>query len=451
MLDKTLLKGDILEALARVPPAVEDLRLMLEVAFPADIAEIVSDLPPEQQLVVLRSLNPEEAAEVIGEAPEWVQRDLLLNLLTRHEITGILNEMAPDEGADLVALLPATVSERALQSLEPEQAEAIRALSLHDPETAGGIMTTEFVTVAPDLTAGEALERLRTSLDLESISNVYVVDGELRLLGVLSVRDILESDAGALVSDIMIRDVVSARVEDDQEDASRLLDRYDLASLPVLDDRGRLRGVITADDAMDVLEEEAEEDIAFLAGSGVVSVRDPVRRHLAYRLPWLLITLGGGVLTAVLVKQFQPTLEHVTELVLFMPVMAGMAGNVGIQSSTVMVRGFATGEMEMNIAVRTILSQLSVGFSVGCICGILTGGLGLLLTGELEVALAVSTSMVVGITSAAGVGTVLPIACHRFGVDPAVASGPFVTTLNDLIGLLIYFSVATFLLVHGAS
>lgn len=450
MLDKTLLKGDILEALARVPPAVEDLRLMLEVAFPADIAEIVSDLPAEQQLVVLRSLNPEEAAEVIGEAPEWVQRDLLLNLLTRHEITGILNEMAPDEGADLVALLPATVSERALQSLEPEQAKAIRALSLHDPETAGGIMTTEFVTVAPELTAGEALERLRTSLDLESISNVYVVDGDLRLLGVLSMRDILESAPEALVSDIMIHDVVSARVGDDQEDASRLLDRYDLASLPVLDDRGRLRGVITADDAMDVLEEEAEEDIAFLAGSGVVSVRDPVRRHLAYRLPWLLITLGGGVAAAFLVLHFKPTLDGIPELAIFMPVMAGMAGNVGIQSSTVMVRGFATGEMVMSIAISTLFRQVLVGLSVGAICGLLTGLIAWLVTGEVRMGIAVSTSMVVGITSAAVIGTMLPMACQRFGVDPAVASGPFVTTMNDLVGLLIYFTVATFLLVQTA-
>jgi magnesium transporter len=446
MLDKHLLRGDILEALQRVPPAVEDLRLMLEVAFPADIAEIISDLPADQQLVVLRSLDPEDAADVVGEAPEWIQRDLLLNLLTRREITGILNEMAPDEGADLVALLPPPVGEKALENLEPEQAEAIRSLVRHDPETAGGIMTTEFVTVSPDLTVGQALAHLRTSLELESISNVYVVDDDSRLRGVLSMRDILEAPPAASVSDVMFEDMILARVDDDQEVASRLLDRYDLTSLPVVDDRGSLRGVITADDAMDVLEEEAEEDLAFLSGSGVVSVRDPVSRHLAYRLPWLLITLGGGVLAAVLVKHFQPTLDRVEELVFFMPVMAGMAGNVGIQSSTVMVRGFATGEMVMSIAVRTLARQLLVGVLVGTICGTITGGLAVLLTGEIRVGVAVSTSMLVGITSAAAVGTLLPIGCHRAGVDPAVASGPFVTTLNDLIGLFIYFSVATLLL-----
>ena len=448
MLDKHLLKGDMLVALSRVPPAMEDLTLMLEVAFPADIAEIVTELPSEQQVVVLRALDKEKAAEVIGEAPEWVQRDLLLNLLSRREITGILNEMAPDEGADLVALLPAPVGERALAELHPEQAEAIRSLASHHPETAGGIMTTEFVTVSPKQTVGEALEQLRTSLDLESISNVYAVDEDNRLMGVLSVRDILEEDPASRVSDVMVEDLIRTRADEDQEDASRLLDRYDLASLPVVDDAGRLLGVITADDAMDVLEEEAEEDIAFLAGSGVVSVRDPVLRHLAFRLPWLLITLGGGVLAAVLVKHFQPTLDHVTALVFFMPVMAGMAGNVGIQSSTVMVRGFATGEMVMGIAVRTLLRQLMVGFLVGAICGLLTGGLAVALTGQFRLGIAVSFSMLVGITTAAGLGTVLPLACEKFGVDPAVASGPFVTTMNDLVGLFIYFSVATLLLIR---
>ncbi len=451
MLDKNLLKGDVLEALRASPPAEADLRCMLELAFPADVAEILSELEPEQRLVVLRCLSPENAAEVLALAEEDVQRELLLKLLTKTEISGLLNEMAPDEGADLVAMLPDEKSRQALAGVEPEHAEAIRELASFDPETAGGIMTTEFVTVPPDITIGEALQTLKTSLDQESISNIYVVDAENRLVGVLSVRELLEADPATRVSEEMTRKVVNVHLDEDQENASRMIDHYDFTSLPVVDAEGRLRGVITVDDAMDVLEEEAEEDMALLSGSGVVSVRDPVRRHLRFRLPWLLITLAGGFLAAFLLRFFEPTIERAAALVFFMPVMAGMAGNVGIQSSTVLVRAFATGEMTMRLAFPTLLRQILVGMSAGLLCGALTGLLATALTGEPKIGLAVTVSMTIGITSAASVGTLLPIACVKLRIDPAVASGPFVTTLNDLVGLCIYFTVASILLARIAT
>jgi magnesium transporter len=426
---------------------------VLEVAQPADVAEILADLESGQQLLILRCLDGETRAEVIGEADERVQKDLLLNLLTRGEIAGILNEMAPDDGADLVGLLPEEEREEALTDVEPEQAEDIRTLATFDPETAGGIMTTEYVTVSPDLSVHDALETLRTSLDLESISNLYAVDDGEKLVGVLSVRDILEADPETIVGDVMVAEVVSARLDDDQEDASRLLDRYDFASLPVVDDAGLLQGVITIDDAMDVLEEEAEEDIALIAGSGLVTVRDPLLTHLRVRLPWLGLTLLGGFVAALLLRYFEPTLHEVTTLVFFMPVMVGMAGSVGIQSSTVLVRGFATGEMEMDMAVRTMFGQMGLGLLLGMLCGVVTGVLALSLAEQdgMRVGVAVAISMAAGITVAAVMGTLLPIACEKFGIDPAVASGPFITTMNDILGLLIYFTVATVILLNGTS
>jgi magnesium transporter len=447
MLDKHLLKGDVLEALSRTPPATEDLRLMLQVAFPADIAEIASELSPSHQVLVIRQLEGEKAAEVVGELPDRVQRDLILNLFTKREVAGILNEIDPDEGADLIGLLDEEAGEEALEQVEPEQAEAIRSLAEYDPESAGGRMTTEYVTVSPALTVEDALGTLKTSLDHESITNVYVVDQGDRLVGVMSVREILEADPKALVNDVMQTEIVSTDVAEDQEDASRLLDRYDFTSLPVVDPDGALVGVLTHDDAMDVLEEEAEEDIAYIAGSGVVTARDPILRHLKYRLPWLLITLGGGVLAAVLVKWFKPTLDSIEALVFFMPLMAGMAGSVGIQSSTVMVRGFATGEMVMGMAGRTILKQFAVGVLTGAVCGFLTGVLAVVFTGEIQMGLAVMVSMLMGVAAAAGLGTFLPILCEKMNIDPAVASGPFVTMANDILGLLIYFIVATFMLI----
>lgn len=450
MLDKNLLKGDILEALQRSPPGIADLKVMLEVSYPADLAEILEDLEPNQQLAVLRCLEPEVAAEVLGAADEDIQRDLLRNLLTHSEITGILNEIDPDEGADLVALLPGHEGEKALSHVEPEQAEAIRNLATYGPETAGGIMTSEFITVSPDLTIAEALETLKTSLDVEDISNVYVAGERGELLGVLSVRDILEADPEARVGDVMTREVMAAHVDEDQEDASRLLDRYEFTSLPVVEDDGELVGVITIDDAMDVLEEEAEEDIALIAGSGIVTVRDSVRTHLRFRLPWLLITLCGGLLAALLVRSFDHTLASIPELVFFMPVMVGMAGNVGVQSSTVLVRGFATGEMVMDMAGRTLHQQLLVGLYVGVICGSVTGTLAGLLTWRLDMAYAVLLSMTAGIVAATAAGTVIPIVCQRLKIDPAVAAGPVITTLNDLTGLLIYFAVATLILLGVA-
>jgi len=446
MLDKHLLRGDMLVALSRVPPPRDDLRMMMEVAFPADIAEIVSELDPSDQVLVMRLLPPEKAAEVVAELPDQVQRELILNLFTKREVAGILNEIDPDEGADLIGLLDEQEGEEALQQVEPEQAEAIRALVVHDPETAGGRMTTECVTVSPALTVADALATLKQELDNESITNVYVVDRGDSLIGVMSVREILEADPKALVSEVMTTEVISARVDEDQEDASRLLDRYDLTSLPVVDEGGGLVGVLTIDDAMDVLEEEAEEDIAYIAGSGAVSARDSILHHLRYRLPWLLITLVGGIAAALLVKWFKPTLDRVEALVFFMPLMAGMAGSVGIQSSTVMVRGFATGEMVMGMATKTILQQFVIGFVTGAICGTITGILAFVLTGSFSMGMAVTFSMLVGVTAAAGLGTFLPIVCEKMNIDPAVSSGPFVTMANDLLGLLIYFAVASLLL-----
>jgi len=446
MLDKHLLRGDMLEALSRSPTATHDLRMMMEVAFPADIAEIASELDPTGQVLVIRLLPPEKAAEVVAELPDEVQRDLILNLFTKREVARILNEIDPDEGADLIGLLDEEEGEEALEQVEPEQAEAIRALVAYDPETAGGRMTTEYVTVSPTLTVEEALATLKKELDNESITNLYVVDGDGRLIGVMSVREILEAAPKSFVSEVMTKGVISARVDEDQEDASRLLDRYDLTSLPVVDESGALVGVLTIDDAMDVLEEEAEEDIAYIAGSGVVSVRDPVLHHLKHRLPWLLITLIGGVAAALLVKAFKPALDSIESLVFFMPLMAGMAGSVGIQSSTVMVRGFATGEMVMGMARKTILQQVVVGALTGGVCGLITGVLAVVVTGDFSMGLAVSFSMLVGVTAAAGLGTFLPIVCERMNIDPAVSSGPFVTMANDLLGLLIYFVVSSFLL-----
>ncbi len=450
MLDKYLLKGDILEALLRSPPGIKDLKVILEVSYPADLAEILEDLEPDQQLTVLRCLQPEVAADVLGEADEAIQKDLLRNLLTHSEITGILNEIDPDEGADLVGLLPDHEGEEALAHVEPEQAEAIRTLATYDPETAGGIMTSEFVTVSPDVTIAQALETLRASLDVEDISNVYVAGKRGELVGVLSVRDILEAEPSARVGDVMTRNVMAAHVDEDQEDACRLLDRYEFTSLPVVEKDGELVGVITIDDAMDVLEEEAEEDIALIAGSGVVTVRDNLFTHLRFRLPWLLVTLGGGLLAAFLVRSFDSTLGYVPELVFFMPVMVGMGGNVGVQSSTVLVRGFATGEMVMDMAMRTFRQQLLIGFAVGVICGAVTGALAAILTGRLDFGFTVLLSMTAGTTSATAAGTFLPIICTRLGIDPAVASGPVVTTMNDLTGLLIYFTVASLMLIGSA-
>ena len=452
MLDRTLLEGDIRQALLRSPPAEDDLRLMLDIAQPADVGDILDRLEPWQQLLILRCLEPESRAEALAEADEDVQKDLLLNLLTRSEIAGILNEVAPDDGADLVGLLPEEEREEALTDVEPEHAEDIRTLAEYDPETAGGIMTTEYVTVPPSLTAADALETLRTSLEQESIANVYVVDDDEKLVGVLSVRDILEADPESRVTDEMVKELVVARVDEDQEDASRLLDRYDFASLPVVDSDGRLAGVITVDDAMDVLEEEAEEDIALISGSGVVTVRDPILRHLKVRLPWLALTLGGGIVAAFLLRYFEPTLSGVTALVFFMPVMVGMAGSVGIQSSTVLVRGFATGEMEMNMASRFLVGQLGLGLLLGLVCGLVLGGAALILAKEnsLLIGLTVAASMTALLIVSSATGTILPILCEKLGIDPAVAAGPFITTMNDVVGLLIYFTVATLILSSAA-
>jgi magnesium transporter len=278
---------------------------------------------------------------------------------------------------------------------------------------------------------------------------VYVVDDSSgRLEGVTSLRDLIEVDPPTAVRDVMETDVVTIQPEADQEEASKLVDRYDIAALPVVDAGRRILGVVTFDDAMDVMDEEAEEDLYAMAGTGAIErpMSAPILRRVRVRLPWLFVTLAGAMAAVVILSAFEATFEQKLALALMTPVLAAMCGNIAIQSAAMLIRGFGTGEVELGQTRQIVVTELGVGTALGLTCGAMGGLVTALLFGDPILGVIVAVSMALGMIVAILVGTLTPIVLVRFDIDPAVASGPFVTTLNDVTGLATYAATATLLL-----
>jgi magnesium transporter len=314
-------------------------------------------------------------------------------------------------------------------------------------------MTTEVVAVGSDETVGSALAKLRAAEQPEVMNGTFVVDSAGRLVGEVDLKHLLNADLDDPVAAVMDRDVTSIEATADQEQAARLVERYHLASLPVVDAAGRLKGVITADDIIDVLAEEASEDMLRLAGTGVLHpTSERILTRLAARAPWLSVTLLGTFLAGMLIEQVETRWfagglpagsGHFRALMYFIPLIGGMAGNVGSQSSTIMVRGFATGEVDPRRPMRVLPGELAIAACIGVVSGVLVGLATAYWQGDRAwLGLVVGTALPCAILVAALAGTVVPFACHRVRVDPAYASGPFLLTLNDLAAYLIYFGVA---------
>lgn len=416
---------------------------------PSDLAEYIEDFTDEQKKELFALLSDEEAASIIQEMEEFDQVTLI-NLLNKKRASAILKEMATDDAADLLSELPERETQELLKLIDEEAGE-IQGLLKYREDTAGGIMTTDFICFSQDMTVDDAIHRLREiAPEAETIYYVYVVDDEMRLIGVLSLRDLISSTDGTLVKDIMSSNVISVYADMDQEEVARIVARYDLLAVPVVERDDRLLGIITVDDILDVLEEEATEDIYRLAGAsevqGVELVDATVRQVVSRRLPWLFISLLGGILAGSVIGVFEQTLETVVALAIFIPLIMDMGGNVGTQSSTIFVRGIATGQIEPEEVWSYFLKEVRIGFVMGLICGLIITLVPLLWQGELYLGFIVGFSMFFTVTMAALIGTLVPLICNQRGIDPAITAGPFVTTIKDVTGLLIYFGTATFFL-----
>jgi magnesium transporter len=335
--------------------------------------------------------------------------------------------------------------------LEEEDKENLQELLQFDEESAGGIMVGEFVAVPEGVTVGEAIEKLREMAeDVEQVHNVYAVDRRGRLTGILELWRLTISDDRQPVAPLIDRDLHSVPVDMDQEEVAALAKRYDLVEIPVVDVENRLVGRVTIDDLLDVLEEEVTEDISRMAGTGEEDFHeDSVMRITWLRFPWLLIGMAGGIGSALLMSRFAVQLEKVIALAFFVPVIMAMGGSVGIQCSTVVVRSLAIGELEAYRMGRRLLREFLVAFLNAIFLAAILSTVALLWHGDPRLGLVIGLAMFITILLAAASGTLVPMMLKRFGFDPALATGPFITTTNDMINLLIYFAVATLLLAEG--
>lgn len=425
------------------------LKQFLKDMHPADVAEILSHIDgKKEKQYLLAQLDSDQAALVLNEFDAEVVADLLQEV-SPDRLSEIFEEMPFDDAADFLRELPEDDKEKFLDLFEDQDAEDVQELLDYREDTAGGIMTTEYVAVPLNITAARAIDVLRDiAPDAETVYYVYVINLKNQLVGVISLRELIIADPTSMVSDIMRKKVISVNVNEDQEDVARTVAKYDLLAVPVVDDEQHLIGIITVDDVIDVIHEEATEDLYRMAGTYSAEEDETVARFstaFKSRLPWLLITLLGGLISGQVLNSFEQ-LNTVVALAFFIPLLIGMGGNVGTQSSTVTVRGIATGDVSAGTAMQTIIRESMIGISIGAVMGAIVAIAAFVWQQNFLLGLVVGLTMLANIFTAATMGTLVPIFLKRVGVDPATASAPFITTIIDIVGLVIYATLATILL-----
>ncbi len=431
----------------------EAVRRWFEETLAADIAETLALLEPEKLRQAMRLLDREERARVFGYLPITLQVEALAGL-PRPEVTDLFNRMSADERADLFNALPEAEQERLLPTLAQAEREDLRRLASYAEGTAGSIMTSDYATLAPQLTAREALEELRrVAPDKETIYNAYVVDSERRLIGVVTLRKLITAPPSAKVEALMETNVVSAYVDDDRREVAEKIARYDFIALPIVDHDQRLVGIVTADDAMDVAEEAATESFQRSATVGPleVSVKEAgVALLYRKRIFWLVLLVFGNIFSGAGIAAFEDTIAAHIALLFFLPLLIASSGNAGTQAATLMVRALATAEVELRDFFRMFLRELVVALALGLTMAFAIYWIGLWRGGG-EIALVVGLTMTIVVTVGSLIGMSLPFLMSVLRLDPATASGPLVTSIADVAGVLIYFGMATILLGVGPS
>jgi magnesium transporter len=449
-----LIGPDLQDAIAIGPEAVREA---VSEFHPEDIAELLEDLSAREAVLLVRALPTETAADVVERLSSGRQV-LVFNAIDTARAVELLSEMDPDDRVDLLQELDEDDAKALLSALErrePEAAEEVRELVHYEPETAGGLMTTEFASLPPDTKVWEAMDaarRLGRDELAEMLYYIYVCQPNGELLGVVSLRDLILSDPGQSLSEIMTGNVFSVKTSDDQEKVAHEIARYDLAALPVVDDLGRMLGVVTVDDVVDVVIEEATEDAQMMGG--VVPLEDSYfqtgwAEFVWKRGSWLVLLFVAQLLTATVIQENQDILAATVELVLFIPLIIASGGNAGSQSSTLVIRAMAVGELKPSDWTKVLGRELLIGLSLGVALGLIGFARGWF-AGEtvapLAMATAVGTSILAIVTLSTMIGSLLPLLIRRAGLDPAVSSTPFIASVVDVLGLIVYFAVAQVIL-----
>lgn len=427
----------------------EEIRAFLSKLQPFEIADLIQTLEPEDQSRVISSLDNEVASEVILEIEPEVRQELLKKL-DLGKIAELVEEMDSDDATDVIGELPDETARLVLAKLPPQEGEEVENLLRYPEDSAGGIMQKELVEVQQDSTVADAITWIRLIADdVEEFHDIYVIDENEKLVGVVTPKKLLLSNPRAKVKDIMDPVEITATPFMDQEEVGNLFERYDIFSLPVVEENGELVGRITADDIIDVITEEASEDMYQLAGvqEYLHPIYTPTVTRVRLRTPWLMLTLFGELLIAfVIIYAFKPTLEKVAILAAFMPAIMATGGNVGIQTVTIVIRGLGMGTIHLGEMVKLIVAELKVGLILGLICGLVAAVIGSFISmKEPEVArlvVAVFIAMVTATIATSFIGVAGPLTLYKLKFDPAAASGPFLTMFNDLFGSVVYLFIA---------
>jgi magnesium transporter len=436
------------EFLSQIKLAVEEendklIKQDISTLHPADIAEILDEVNMEEAKFIYQFLKPDAAAAVLVELEEDV-REKFLKELSSQQIADSTKEMDSDDAADLISELPDNIQEEVISKIEDvEQASDIVDLLNYPEGTAGALMAKELIKVKETWTVLQCTKEMRKQAkNVDYVYTVYVVDNHEKLIGWLSLKKLLLTPEKTIVSKIVKKDVVSVKAKTPLEEVTSIMRKYDLVVLPVIDEIDRLLGRITIDDAVDVIQEEADKDYQMASGhTEVVDSGDSVFTLSRARLPWLLVGLLGGICGAKVIGLYEGQIQLYPEMAFFIPLIAAMGGNVGVQSSSIIVQGLANNTLGLDSILQRIWKELSVALINGLVCSVLILGYCLVFAESLNISLTVSCALFAVIIFAAAFGTFTPLVLNKYKIDPALATGPFITTFNDIVGLLLYFLI----------
>ncbi|PTE42023.1 magnesium transporter [Staphylococcus equorum] len=409
-------------------------------------SEYFEDSDEEIRQRIFEVLSPEEVADFFEQLEiDEDEYESLFDTMDAEYASKVLEDMSYDNAVDIMNKLSKQKIVSLLTLMKREDAKEIKALLHYEEDTAGGIMTTEYISLKATMPVKEAMMHVKEQApDAETIYVIFTVNDNKQLAGVLSLRDLIVAENDAYIEDIMSERVISANAADDQEDVAQKMRDYDFIAMPVVDYQDHLLGIITIDDILDVMDEEASEDYSRLAGvSDVDATNDSIIKTARKRLPWLIILTFLGMITATILGSFEDTLSQVALLAAFIPIISGMSGNSGTQSLAVSVRNISTGEIYEQSKFKVALRETGSGFLSGLICSILLFLIIMILYGQPILAVIVGASLTIAMTVGTLVGSMIPLVMDKLKIDPAVASGPFITTINDIVSMLIYFGLAT--------
>ena len=427
----------------------DDFQNIIDELQPYDIAKLYKTLPEKHRHKFLMFLTIRQIADMIQELEKDSQLEVLHKLGMEKSST-VMDLMDNDDLADLLNELSIEKLEEFLSVMKAEESLTVQNLMQYPAETAGGMMTNRYIWIKKYYTVREAVDKFKSFAEVaETINYLYVLDEEKKLVGVVSYRDLLISDLNDKIEDIMFTRIISVPVEMDQEEVAKTIERYDFIAVPVVDNQSKLVGIITVDDVLDVVIQEANEDIQKLSASGKDIDFNTTAYTAAFRrLPWLILLLFIGLISGNIISNFENTLDQVIALTFFIPMIAGMTGNTGTQSLAIVVRGLAAYDINKRLINRLIFRELGVGLIIGLINGLLIAVIAYFWQGNPVLGIVVGASLFATLIIGTLAGTVIPIILYHLKIDPAIASGPLITTLNDIFSLTVYFSLASFFITY---